>query len=108
MQFIPIKTRIVQPPKDDIYPVLDKYLPSLQEGDVLLITSKIISIHQGRCVKTDEVDNKDELIKKEAEIFEQPEVEDNVKKTEEEKKVSEKKEDLSKDEINDLIFGREL
>jgi len=69
MQFIPVKTRAILPPKDNIYPILDKYLPSLKEGDVLIITSKIISIHQGRCLKISEVEDKDELIKKEADLY---------------------------------------
>lgn len=57
------------PPKDDIYKIIDEYLPPLQEGDVLLITSKVLAIHQGRCVKiTDEI-KKDDLIKQEAEKF---------------------------------------
>jgi len=69
MQFIPVKTRPILPPKDDIYPVLDKYLPPLKEGDVLMITSKIISIHQGRCLKMSVVKDKDDLIKKEADAY---------------------------------------
>lgn len=69
MQFIPVKTRVMMPPKDDIYQLLDEHLPSLREGDVVLITSKVISIHQGRCIKIEDVSDKDELIKQEAEIF---------------------------------------
>lgn len=69
MNFVKVKTRVVTPPKDDIYKVMDEYLPALKEGDVLLITSKVLGIHQGRCVKTGEVKNKDELIKKEADVF---------------------------------------
>ena len=57
------------PPKDNIYPILDKYLPPLNEGDILLITSKIVSIHQGRCVKIEAAGNKDDLIKKEADSY---------------------------------------
>jgi|SRR3989344_631420 len=49
MQLIPVKTRVIRPPKDDIYDVLDKL--QLREKDILIITSKILSIHQGRCVK---------------------------------------------------------
>lgn len=67
MQFIPIKTRKFLPPKDDIFKLLDE-TPRLKNGDVLFITSKILSIHQGRCVKIDGQD-KDRLILKEAERF---------------------------------------
>lgn len=69
MQFLPIKTRPLIPPHDDIYPVLDEYLPSLQEGDIVMITSKIVAIHQGRCVAMSEVPDKDELIKREADYY---------------------------------------
>jgi coenzyme F420-0:L-glutamate ligase len=67
MKFIKIKTRPILPPKDDIYPILDDSLPKLKEGDVLLITSKILAIHQGRCIKIEPGIDKYKLIKKEAE-----------------------------------------
>ncbi len=69
MQIIPIKTRVMSPPKDDIYDVIDNFCPPLKEGDVFLVTSKILAIHQGLCIPVDEIKNKDDLIKKEAEIF---------------------------------------
>jgi F420-0:gamma-glutamyl ligase len=65
MQFIPIKTRKILPPKDDILEELNKRLPKLKEGDVLLIASKILAIHQGRCVKIKGA-KKSALVKKEA------------------------------------------
>lgn len=66
MKFTAIRTRVLQPPKDDLYVVLDESLPHLQERDVLFITSKIAAIHQGRCVPMNAIANKDELIAKEA------------------------------------------
>lgn len=69
MQFIPIKTKAVLPPKENIYGVLDKFLPKLKEGDVLFITSKVLAIHQGRCVKITPEVNKKDLIKQEAERY---------------------------------------
>lgn len=72
MQFIPIKTRKFLPPKDDILAEMDKHLPKLKEGDVLLIASKILAIHQGRCIQIKEADKsarysqKHQLVKKEA------------------------------------------
>ncbi|MFA5318722.1 MAG: coenzyme F420-0:L-glutamate ligase [Patescibacteria group bacterium] len=71
MQFIPVKTRPIMPPQDNIYPILDKYLPRLKEGDILLVTSKILGIHQGRCVKIKEETRKekDRLIIKEADYY---------------------------------------
>lgn len=65
MKFIPIKTRRFLPPKHNILAELDKRLPKLKEGDVILIASKILAIHEGRCVKIGEAD-KSKLVKKEA------------------------------------------
>lgn len=62
MQFLPIKTRELLPPKDDIYQVFDSSIPSLLEKDILIIASKIVSIHQGRCVKKEAVSKKDLII----------------------------------------------
>jgi dihydrofolate synthase / folylpolyglutamate synthase len=62
MQFIPIKTRELLPPKDDLFEVFESSLPSLMEKDILIITSKIVSIHQGRCVRKDQVNKKDLVI----------------------------------------------
>lgn len=67
--FIKVKTRVITPPKDDIYNVMDEYLPPLQEGDVLLVTSKVLGIHQGECLSQKEVKDRDALIKKEADVF---------------------------------------
>jgi F420-0:gamma-glutamyl ligase len=46
MQFIPIKTRPLLPPKDDLFDVLDTYVTGIQDGDIIFITSKILAIHQ--------------------------------------------------------------
>jgi len=69
MKFVKVKTRVVKPPKDDIYNVMDEYLPPLEEGDVLLITSKVLGIHQGECLSQEEVKDRDELIKNNADVF---------------------------------------
>lgn len=65
--FTPVKTRLVHPPKDDIYDILES-LPPLQEKDIVFITSKILGIHQGRCVPCEGTD-KTELIKREADRY---------------------------------------
>jgi dihydrofolate synthase / folylpolyglutamate synthase len=69
MRYIPVKTRTIFPPKDNIYPILDKYLPKLQEGDVVLIASKVLAIHQGRSVLVNNQREKDRLVKKEADKY---------------------------------------
>ena len=69
MQFISVKTRKFLPPKDNILQELDKRLPKLNEGDILLIASKILAIHQGQCIKIKEPRDKNQkknLVKKEA------------------------------------------
>ena len=63
MQFIPIKTRIIQPPQDAIWNVIDGL--SIQDGDIVFITSKILAIHQGRTRVVGSV-SKQELMKQEA------------------------------------------
>ncbi len=74
MQFIPIKTRALLAPRDDIFEVFEQSLPKLKEGDVLFIASKVLAIHQGRCIKIEEADKsarykqKHQLINKEADF----------------------------------------
>jgi len=68
MQFIPIKTRPLHPPCDDLFDVLDSYVTNLHEWDVICITSKIVAIHQGRCIPCDQ-SSKADLIQQEAEAW---------------------------------------
>jgi F420-0:gamma-glutamyl ligase len=65
-EFIPIKTRIVRPPKDEIWDVLDGL--EIEDGDIIFITSKIMAIHQGRCVPKDKA-SKQQLIEQESTHF---------------------------------------
>lgn len=71
MQFIPIHTRVIQPPKDDLFQVLRESIQDIQSGDVVLITSKVVSIHEGRCVPIENTE-KTELIHNEAELLYHP------------------------------------
>lgn len=66
LNFIPVKTRLVRPPQDDITDILDSL--TLEDGDIVFVTSKILGIHQGRTVKTDTI-KKEDLIRKEADRF---------------------------------------
>ena len=68
MKFIPIKTRIFNPPRDNIYDLFDAHLPSLIDSDILVITSKIAAVHQGKCIKIDASVDKQDLIKKYADL----------------------------------------
>ena len=69
MQILPIKTRVLLPPKDNLWEVLDSSLPRLRERDVVVVTSKIVSIGEGRCVPIGTLSEKKALIKKEADYL---------------------------------------
>ncbi len=69
MKITPIRTEKIIPGKhNDILFLIDKYVPSLVEGSILAITSKIISICEGRFVEADDK-KKDDIIIKEAEWY---------------------------------------
>ncbi|OGM91916.1 hypothetical protein A2755_00955 [Candidatus Wolfebacteria bacterium RIFCSPHIGHO2_01_FULL_48_22] len=69
MQIIGIKTPIFKE-KQSLLPFLIRHLPPLQEGDILAITSKIVSLSQGRAVSPKQ---KVALIKKDSKkIIETP------------------------------------
>ena len=54
---------------DKLFDILDNSLPHLNEKDVLVITSKIVSITQGNVIKNDGRIDKLDLIKKEADLL---------------------------------------
>lgn len=64
LEFIPVKTRIVRPPKDDISDIIENL--DIQDGDIIFITSKILGLSEGRTAKVGDVD-KELLIQEEAE-----------------------------------------
>ena len=66
-----IKTPKCEPPKIDLFQVLKNSLPhdSIKEESIIVIASKIVAIGQGRCIKIEDVPDKDELIKKEADFY---------------------------------------
>jgi len=68
MQVIPIKTRILTPPQDDLLTVINEYLTDVQEGDIIAISSKVVAIHEGCCVPHAESD-KEDLVAAEADFI---------------------------------------
>src|SRR3989344_2903478 len=64
-----IKTRILVPPRDDLLGVIQNSLKRIPEGSILVVTSKVVSIWEGRSIPKDRFPNKDELIKKEADRY---------------------------------------
>jgi putative folate metabolism gamma-glutamate ligase len=69
MRIIPVKTRILYPPRDELLGAIREFLPALREKSILAITSKVISIWQGRCIARNKVRNKDALIRLEADKY---------------------------------------
>lgn len=65
----PIKTRIIMPPKDDLLSAISYPLRSLREKSVIVITSKVVSIWQGRCIPVEQYPNQDDLIIQEADAY---------------------------------------
>jgi len=53
----------------DIFRTLDECLPKLSENSIVVITSKIISICQGRVVKNDGTIDKKDLIRRESQLY---------------------------------------
>lgn len=62
-----IKTRKFLPPKDNLWELLSS-IKSFKESSVVAVTSKVVSIGEGRCMKLDET-TKDELAIKEADLY---------------------------------------
>lgn len=61
----------------NLFQVLDTCLPKLTEKSVVVVTSKIVSIYQGRVVKNDGSIDKHDLIRRESQLYME---EENVKK----------------------------
>lgn len=68
MNIKPIKTHKILPSDSDILAVIDRYLPSLQENSILVVTSKIVAICEGSTIPLNEA-NKDELVISQADHY---------------------------------------
>lgn len=68
MKIDPIKTHKITSESTDILGIIDRYVTNIEDNSILVITSKIISICEGRIAKVDEAD-KNELVKQESEYF---------------------------------------
>ena len=68
MKLIPSKTRIIEPPRTNLYEVLDESIKDLRETDVVAVTSKIVAISEGRYIRMEDID-KDTLVEREAEYI---------------------------------------
>jgi len=72
MRVHPIKTHPITTQDDALLAILDRYLTTFQDGAILAITSKIVSVCQGRVVPVGEADKQD-LIEQEADYWLPPE-----------------------------------
>ena len=68
MEITPIKLSVLTPPKDDLFSKIKKSKLRLKDGDVIAVSSKVVSIHEGRCVSVNTT-SKDTLAKREADFF---------------------------------------
>ncbi len=68
MKVIAYKTHKIKS-RDNLYQILDTYLPELQEGSIVAIASKIVGICEGRVIKAESLEQKEELVKKEAQYY---------------------------------------
>lgn len=68
MKVTPIKTHKITTKDKDLLKILDTYIKKLSDRSVVVIVSKIVAIAEGRVLKMTE-EEKDEIIKKEAQYF---------------------------------------
>jgi len=68
MHVYPYKIRVLTPPKDDLKAAILASKLTLREGDIVAISSKVVSIGEGACVPIDGNDKK-ELIVSEAQWY---------------------------------------
>ncbi len=67
MEYFPVRLRTLMPPKDDLGVALDEVELPLKSGDIIVLSSKVVAIHEGNCVPVGEVDKK-QLVAEEAEV----------------------------------------
>lgn len=70
MQVIQIKTRKFKPPKDELADLL-AYIPTLEDKSIVTITSKVLSICEGRCVPEASISH-DEIIAQQSDSLIEP------------------------------------
>lgn len=68
MELIPVRLRALKAPKDDLVAALHQARLALKEGDIVAISSKVVSISEGRTVPVEGTD-KDALIEREADWY---------------------------------------
>ena len=66
-----VKTRKLIPPKDDLLSAIKESIVGVKEKTIIVVTSKVVSIWEGQCIKIDanKKNQKESLIKKEADLW---------------------------------------
>src|SRR5581483_6251149 len=68
MKITAVKTHKITTKDKNLHTIFDQYLPTLKEKSILAVTSKIVSISQGRVVSLTHAD-KDTLIEEESQFY---------------------------------------
>jgi F420-0:gamma-glutamyl ligase len=68
MEIISHRLDLLTPPRDDLLSKIKASALALKERDCIALASKVVAIHQGRCVARDPA-KKDELVKQEADWY---------------------------------------
>lgn len=68
MKVTPVRTHKITQKDRDIFKILDRYIKKLSEKSVVAVTSKIVSVCEGRVAEIG-TKTKDELAEKEAELY---------------------------------------
>lgn len=69
MQITAIKTRALKAPKDSLLDAIKRSKLTLNDGDIIAISSKVVSIDEGRTIPITEVSDKEKLIEQEADFY---------------------------------------
>lgn len=69
MEIKVIKTRKFLPPKDDLWGLIRESVSELEENSVFCITSKVVSVGEGRCIPLETKLTKDQIVFEEAEYY---------------------------------------
>lgn len=64
-----VKTRPLLPPQDDLFAVIKERVKTIPERSVVVVTSKVVAIHQGRCIKIERGVDREKLAKQEADWY---------------------------------------
>lgn len=63
MKIIAVQTKAIVPPKDSLFDAIKKSTFKPKNGDVIAVSSKVVAIHEGRCVPVKDRKEKESLAK---------------------------------------------